>query len=111
VQAPPRSPLRPNGPWRTRRLAARSRPGASDAPAHGEAGAAADPRLGRAIDWVLAQDDDRGRWPNRYAHAGKMVVDIDVQGQPGKWVTLRACRVRKAVAEGRSTAAGSGTGA
>jgi hypothetical protein len=27
-----------------------------------------------------------------------MVVDIDHQGQPSKWVTLRACRVLKAVA-------------
>jgi hypothetical protein len=40
-----------------------------------------------------------------------MVVDIDVQGQPSKWVTLRACRVLKAVAEGRPTSAGSGIGA
>ena len=74
-----------------------------------EAGAAGDPRLGRAVDWLLAQQDDRGRWINRYAYTGKMVVDIDVQGQPSKWVTLRACRVLKAVAEGRSTTVGPGT--
>ncbi len=66
-----------------------------------EAGAAGDPRLGPAIEWLLAQQDDRGRWVNRYAYAGKMVVDIDVQGQPSRWVTLRACRVLKAVAESR----------
>jgi hypothetical protein len=65
------------------------------------AGVAGDPRLGPAIDWLLAQQDDRGRWVNRYAYAGKMVVDIDVQGQPSRWVTLRACRVLKAVAESR----------
>jgi hypothetical protein len=69
-----------------------------------EAGVAGDPRLGPAIDWMLAQQDDRGRWANRYAYAGKMVIDVDVQGQPSKWVTLRACRVLKAVAEGRRAA-------
>jgi hypothetical protein len=64
-----------------------------------EAGMAADPRLDPAVDWVVSQQDARGRWPNRYAYAGKMVIDIDRPGAPSKWVTLRACRVLKAVAE------------
>lgn len=66
-----------------------------------EAGAAGDPRLEPAIAWLLAQQDARGWWANRYAYAGKMIVDIDVPGAPSKWVTLRACRVLKAVAESR----------
>jgi hypothetical protein len=66
-----------------------------------EAGVAGDPRLRPAIDWLIAQQDDRGRWVNRYAYGGKMVVEIDVAGKPSKWVTLRACRVLKAVAESR----------
>ncbi|HEY5628846.1 MAG TPA: hypothetical protein VIR16_04985 [Candidatus Limnocylindrales bacterium] len=66
-----------------------------------EAGAAGDPRLDRAILWLLSQQDEQGRWANRYAYAGKMVVDIDRPGQPSRWVTLRACRVLKAVAEAR----------
>lgn len=66
-----------------------------------DAGAAGDPRLAPAIGWLLAQQDDRGRWANRYAYAGKMVVDIDVQGRPSGWVTLRACRVLKAVSDAR----------
>jgi hypothetical protein len=69
-----------------------------------EAGEAGDPRLGPAIDWLLAQQDDRGRWANRYAYGGNMIVDIDVQGQPSRWVTLRACRVLRAVAEARQGA-------
>jgi hypothetical protein len=64
-----------------------------------DAGAAGDPRLGPAIEWLLAGQDERGRWVNRHAYTGKMVVDIDVQGQPSRWVTLRACRVLGAVAE------------
>ena len=63
-----------------------------------EAGAAADARLARAVDWLLEQQDDRGRWANRYAYQGKMVIDIDRPGEPSRWVTLRACRVLKAVA-------------
>ena len=64
-----------------------------------EAGAAGDSRLRPAIDWVVAQQDAHGRWANRYAYQGKMVRDIDRPGMPSKWVTLRACRVLKAVAE------------
>ncbi len=56
-----------------------------------------DPRLAHALDWLLAQQDDEGRWANRYAYAGKMVVDIDVPGAPSRWVTLRACRVLRTV--------------
>jgi hypothetical protein len=66
-----------------------------------EAGMAADPRLDRAVDWIVAQQDSGGRWPNRHAYAGKMVLNIDQPGKPSKWVTLRACRVLKAVAEAR----------
>ena len=63
------------------------------------AGLAADPRLVRAVDWLVAQQDSQGRWPNRHCYTGKMAIDIDRPGQPSKWVTLRACRVLKAVAE------------
>lgn len=66
-----------------------------------EAGAGGDPRIDGAIDWILAQQDEQGRWANRYAYTGKMVRDIDVAGLPSRWVTLRACRVLKAVAESR----------
>ena len=66
-----------------------------------EAGAAGDPRLDHAIRWLLSQQDERGRWANRYAYSGKMVVDIDEPGRPSRWVTLRACRVLKSVADAR----------
>jgi hypothetical protein len=38
----------------------------------GGAGAATDPRLDHAADWLLRQQDEQGRWANRYAYAGKM---------------------------------------
>ncbi|HYN47850.1 MAG TPA: hypothetical protein VER83_03230 [Candidatus Nanopelagicales bacterium] len=62
-----------------------------------EAGAGGDPRLTNAVDWLLAQQDAQGRWANRYAYAGKMWVDIDAPGAPSRWVTLRACRVLRAI--------------
>jgi hypothetical protein len=71
-----------------------------------EGGAAGDPRLDRAVAWLLAQQDGHGRWTNRYAYAGKMIVDIDEPGRPSRWVTLRACRVLKAVAEARAAPVG-----
>lgn len=69
-----------------------------------QAGMAADPRLDTAVEWLLAQQDAQGRWANRYPYAGKMVIDIDRPGSPSKWVTLRACRVLKAVVESRRDA-------
>ncbi len=68
-----------------------------------DAGAAADPRLDHAFEWLLSQQDDRGRWVNCYSYHGKMIRDIDRQGQPSKWVTLRACRVLKARQEQLAT--------
>jgi hypothetical protein len=57
-----------------------------------ELGHARDPRLANAVEWLLAKQDARGRWNNEYAYNKKTWVDIDRQGQPSKWVTLRACR-------------------
>jgi len=61
-----------------------------------ELGRARDPRLQRALAWVAGLADARGRWANRYAYAGKTTVPIEAQGQPSKWVTLRACTVLRA---------------
>jgi hypothetical protein len=61
------------------------------------AGQAGDQRLRPAVDWLLSLQDDAGRWQNRYAYNGKTWVDFERQGQPSKWVTLRACRVLRAV--------------
>ncbi len=54
-----------------------------------------DPRLEHALSWVENQQHG-GQWLNRYAYNAKTVVDIERQGRPSKWVTLRACAVLKA---------------
>jgi hypothetical protein len=61
-----------------------------------ELGHGQDPCLGPAIDLVLAQQGHDGRWRNRYAYNRKTWGDIEVQGEPSKWVTLRACTVLRA---------------
>jgi hypothetical protein len=61
-----------------------------------ELGCARDRRLANAIEWLLAKQDARGRWRNEYAYNRKTWVDIERQGQPSKWVTLRACRFLRA---------------
>lgn len=61
-------------------------------------GHADDPRLARAVEWLLSKRDGSGRWRNEYAYNGRSWVDFERQGAPSKWVTLRACRVLKAVA-------------
>jgi hypothetical protein len=61
-----------------------------------ELGHGRDGRLARALDWVEAGQNAEGRWPNRYAYNGKTITDIECQGKPSKWVTLRACSVLRA---------------
>ena len=59
-------------------------------------GHARDPRLSRAVGWLLRKQDDLGRWRNEYAYNRKTWVDFEHQGQPSRWVTLRACRFLRA---------------
>jgi hypothetical protein len=58
-----------------------------------ELGHGTDPRLEGAIAWILAQQDDQGRFRNRYAYNGKTWVDFERQGSVSKFVTLRVARV------------------
>lgn len=62
-----------------------------------ELGFARDERLRGAIEWLLSRQEPSGRWRNESAYNRKTWVDIEQQGQPSKWVTLRACTVLKAV--------------
>ncbi len=59
-------------------------------------GFARDERLGAALTWLLGKQDRDGRWRNQAVSRGKTWADVDSQGRPSKWVTLRACAVVKA---------------
>lgn len=58
-----------------------------------ELGHGRDPRLEPALSWLLSRQDAQGRWRNRNAYNRKTTVDVERQGEPSKWVTLRACTV------------------
>jgi len=51
-----------------------------------------DPRTRRLLDLVLAAQTDDGRWVKRY---GTRVFQVEEQGQPSKWITMRALRALK----------------
>jgi hypothetical protein len=61
-----------------------------------ELGHGGDERLTASYGWLLGQQDAEGRWLNRYAYNRKTWVDVERQGAPSKWVTLRACTVLRA---------------
>jgi hypothetical protein len=65
-------------------------------------GLGSDPRLDAAVELVRSQQDDEGRWALRYHYTGKTWADAEKRGQPSKWVTLRALRVLRRVAEARA---------
>lgn len=53
-----------------------------------------DKRLAEAIELVASKRTSDGRWLLEIRHAGEMPVDIDAgEGQPNRWITLRALRV------------------
>jgi hypothetical protein len=68
-----------------------------------ELGHGGDSHLSRALEWLVVKQDARGRWCNEYAYNGKTWTDIERQGQPSKWVTLRACRLLRRVEQAQPT--------
>jgi hypothetical protein len=52
-----------------------------------------DPRLGQAIDVLRSKRQDDGTWLLENTHAGAVQVQMEEDGRPSRWNTLRACRV------------------
>src|SRR5207248_386863 len=58
------------------------------------AGATPDERVAEAIGLVESKRDGDGRWPLEHQYPGTMAVELDEgEGQPSRWITLRALRV------------------
>jgi hypothetical protein len=57
-------------------------------------GTVPDPRLGEAIDLLRSRRSEDGTWPLDRDPGGRRWFDVDDgEGQPSRWVTLRALRV------------------
>jgi hypothetical protein len=57
-------------------------------------GQAPDPRLGEAIEHLRSRRRDDGKWPLDWNPTGRVWFDVDDgQGEPSRWLTLRALRV------------------
>jgi hypothetical protein len=54
---------------------------------------APDPRLDEAIDLVENKRGSDGRWLLEHTHPGKVHFEMEQEGEPSRWVTLRAMRV------------------
>ncbi len=58
------------------------------------AGVTPDERVSEAIDLVESKRDSDGKWPLDVIYPGVMPVEIGkYEGQPSRWITLRALRV------------------
>jgi hypothetical protein len=58
-----------------------------------EAGLKGDERVAEGIEVVGANRDSEGRWPLRNVDEGKPYFEMEPQGEPSRWNTLRAMRV------------------
>jgi hypothetical protein len=54
-----------------------------------------DERMQEAVDLVASKQDTTGRWKLENTVNGKTQVDIESQGQPSKWITLKALTALK----------------
>jgi hypothetical protein len=61
-------------------------------------GLGADPRLDNLLKFIVAKQDNAGRWKLEYVYRDKTWVNFGRKSQPNKWVTLRAVRVLRRAA-------------
>jgi hypothetical protein len=57
-------------------------------------GASPDPRLGEAVDYLRSRRSEDGNWPLDWNLEGRRWFEVDDgEGNPSRWITLRALRV------------------
>ncbi|MCP4161081.1 MAG: nitrogen fixation protein NifH [Deltaproteobacteria bacterium] len=56
-----------------------------------------DPRLEAALRFIGSKQNDQGQWIMECKKRNKIWFQSDNQGQPSKWITLRALKIIKAV--------------
>lgn len=64
-----------------------------------QAGYGHEPAYARLLEMVCQKQDEQGRWRLENSFSGRMHADVEVKGEPSRWLTLRALRVLKAAEE------------
>ncbi|MDD5370966.1 MAG: hypothetical protein PHQ40_17945, partial [Anaerolineaceae bacterium] len=54
-----------------------------------------DPRMQKAVDQLLSKQDAQGRWILEASWKNRTLVNLEREGQPSKWLTLRALTILK----------------
>ena len=54
-------------------------------------------RLQNAVNYISSKQNEQGRWKLENTRKGRMWLDIEKRGKPGKWVTLRVLRFLKRI--------------
>ena len=55
-----------------------------------------DERMTEAIDILASKGDPQGWWPLEHAYHSALPIDLgEAEGQPSRWITLRALRVMR----------------
>ena len=56
-----------------------------------------DERMHDAIDLVISKQDEQGRWKMEKSWNSRLLVSLEKDGKPSKWVTLQALRALKGI--------------
>jgi hypothetical protein len=51
-----------------------------------------------AIDLMLSKQNEQGRWIMEKSYNNRLLVSVEKDGKPSKWLTLNALRVLKEIA-------------
>ncbi len=54
-----------------------------------------DSRMQDAINFVISKQNEQSRWPLERSYHGRMRASLEREGQPSKWITLRAMTLLK----------------
>jgi hypothetical protein len=54
-----------------------------------------DKRMQDAVDLVISKQDEQGRWKMEQSYNKRLLVGLEKDGKPSKWITLNALRILK----------------
>jgi hypothetical protein len=58
-----------------------------------------DDRMQDAIDLLVSKQDEQGRWKMEKSYNNRLLVSVEKDGKPSKWITLQALKVLKSIGQ------------